>query len=80
MNQPLIATIAGTLGLPVTIILGIIAVLVLLWNKCEWFRNLVKAMWEGIKTGLQVAYEFIVNILSSIGDFLWICIKVSYKD
>lgn len=64
-----IATIVGTLGLPVTIILGIIAVLVLLWNKCEWFRNLVKAMWEGIKTGLQVAYEFIVSILSSIGDF-----------
>lgn len=64
-----IGAIVGTLGLPVTIILGIIAVLVLLWNKCEWFRNLVKVLWEGIKKGLEVAFEFIVGILTGIGDF-----------
>ena len=64
-----IMAVVGTLGWPVTLILGIIAVIVLLWNKCDWFRNLLISMWEGIKIGLEVAVEFISNILLNIGQF-----------
>ena len=36
------------------IIIGItalIAAIVLLWNKCDWFRNLCLGMFEGLKAG-----------------------------
>jgi TP901 family phage tail tape measure protein len=43
----------------VAIIAGIIAVLVLLYTKCEWFRDLVNNIFKGI-----------VNALKSVGSFL----------
>lgn len=58
----------------VAIVTGIIALIVLLWNKCEWFRDGVKAIWEAIKTGFQIAYEWLSGIFTSIGEFfvnLW---------
>ncbi|MGL5245830.1 MAG: phage tail tape measure protein, partial [Sarcina sp.] len=39
---------------PITIIIGLLVALgatfVILYNKCEWFRNGVNAVWNGIKT------------------------------
>ena len=55
----------------VTLIIGLI---VLLWNKCEWFRDGIKAIWEVIKTGFQIAVEWLSGIFTSIGEFfvnLW---------
>lgn len=45
------------------IIIGItalIAAIVLLWNNCEWFRD-----------GIKAIIDFIVNLFTSIGDFLF---------
>lgn len=58
----------------VAIVTGIIALIVLLWNKCEWFRDGVKAIWEVIKTGFQIAVEWLSGVFTSIGQFfvdLW---------
>ena len=46
---------------PITwIVLGImalVAVFIILWKKCAWFRNFWKALWEGIKTTAKAAWE-----------------------
>lgn len=45
----------------VAIVTGIIALIVLLWNKCEWFRDAVKAIWEAIKVGFEIALNWLVE-------------------
>lgn len=65
----------------VAIITGIIALIVLLWNKCEWFRDGVKAIWEVIQAGFQIAYEWLSGIFTSIGEFfvnLWTNITTTF--
>lgn len=51
------------LASPITwIVLGvmaIIAVFVLLWTKCEWFRNFWKGLWGGIKDAFWAVVNFI---------------------
>lgn len=46
---------------PITLIIigitALIAAIVLLWNKCEWFRNLVMAMFESLKIAWNVTIE-----------------------
>ncbi|NFO10925.1 hypothetical protein FDB29_07345 [Clostridium botulinum] len=34
-------------------IMAVVAIFILLWTKCEGFRNFFIGMWEGIKTGIQ---------------------------
>lgn len=50
MANPVIAIIAIIIGL-----------IVLLWFKCEWFRNAVTAAWEWIAKAAGVAWDWIVN-------------------
>ncbi|MFI8206902.1 hypothetical protein [Streptomyces sp. NPDC085937] len=38
------------LGWIVIAVIAVVAVIILLWNKCEWFRNAIKTVWEAIKT------------------------------
>ena len=64
-----ITGVVTALGWPVIAITAIIGIIVLLWNKCEWFRDGVKALWEGIKTGFQVAYEWLSGLFTGIGEF-----------
>lgn len=72
------ATVAQTglnmafLACPLTwIIVGIVALVasfVVLWNKCEGFRNFFIGMWEGIKEGFGAAKDFVVNGVTSLGE------------
>ncbi|MDD6387629.1 MAG: phage tail tape measure protein [Bacilli bacterium] len=52
----------------IAIITAIIAIIILLWNKCDWFRNGVKALWQKIQEGLAVAFEWIKGVFSQIGE------------
>lgn len=65
------------IGLIVLAIVGLIAVLVTLWNKSETFRNIVIGIFNAIKTGfealingIKIAINFVVNIFTSIIDFV----------
>lgn len=57
------------------IILGIMAIIagiVLLWNNCEWFRDMVTAAWEWIKKAAGVAWEWIkIAITAAIDAVTW---------
>ena len=75
---PLIATVksfsATLLANPVTwVVIGIIALiaaLVLLYNKCEWFRNAVDAILAFFGEKLGAALEVAQNIFGAIGGFV----------
>ncbi len=75
---PLISSVwgftAALLANPVTwIVIGIVALiaaLVLLYDKCEWFRNGVNAMLGSFKEKLGVAFGTATAIFQGIGDIV----------
>lgn len=75
---PLITSVwsftAALLANPVTwIVIGIIALIaaiVLLYNKCEWFRNFVNGIIDFFKEKLGAALEVVKSIFGAIGDVI----------
>lgn len=59
---------ASFLGCPVTwiiaAIVALVAIFVLLWNKCDAFREFWINLWDTIKNALSNAYEVIVNFFT----------------
>ena len=57
---------------PITLIIigitALIAAIVLLWNKCEWFRNLVMEMFESLKIAWNVTIEVLKIIWQAFVD------------
>ena len=53
---------ANPIFLIIAAISALIAIFVVLWNKCEWFRNFWKGLWEGIKKVIKPVVDFIVKI------------------
>lgn len=76
--SPLIASVwsftAALLANPVTwIVIGIVALiaaLVLLYNKCEWFRNGVNAILNFFKEKLGAALQVVSSIFHGIGNVI----------
>ena len=61
---------ANPIGLVITAIAALVAGFVLLWNKCEGFRNFWIGLWDKIKTVAGGAKEFIVGIFNGIANIL----------
>ena len=59
------------IGLIITAITGVVAVITYLWNTSETFRGAVIAIWNGIKTGVTTA----INALKSGAIAAWNGIK-----
>lgn len=49
----------------IAIITAIVAVFILLWNKCEWFRDFWINLWEKIKEVAGVVWEAITGFFTS---------------
>jgi len=58
--------LSSSFALPIAIIVGVIAALVLLYNKCEWFRDLVNSMVENLKPLLQSLWDMLKPIFDSL--------------
>lgn len=60
---------------PITLIIiaivALIAIIVLLWNKCEWFRDGIMAIINAVWSVIQSVASFIMNIFSTAIDFIW---------
>lgn len=54
----------------IAVITVVIGAIILLWNKCEWFRNGVKSILEWIKNAFGVVCEFVKSAWSGLCDFL----------
>lgn len=52
-----------------TLIAGVVAVLITLWNTNEGFRNAVIEIWTAIQNKFQQAWEFIKNIWDSVSPY-----------
>ncbi len=66
----------------VLVIVAIIAAVVLLWNKCEWFRNLVMGLFEAIKGAVIAVWENIKTVWDSVYPYfvaLWEGIKAVFS-
>lgn len=64
-------------------IVALIATFVLLWNKCEWFRNFWIGLWEGLKKIFEDwvnGFKLMVEILKSVFSLVinWFNIKIQY--
>lgn len=76
--SPMIASVwsftTALLANPVTwIVIGIVALIaaiILLYNKCEWFRNLVNQLGEALKEGFGKALEIVTAVFSAIANFI----------
>lgn len=60
------AALTGPIAIAVAAIAGIIAVLVLAYNKIEWFRDGVNAIWDYIKEYTSQAFTAVKNLISSL--------------
>lgn len=71
------AMTANPIALIVIAIVALVAGFVLLWNKCEGFRNFFIGMWDGIKTAIAAVGgwlggvgESIKGVFTGIGEFI----------
>ena len=60
------AMMANPIGLVAAAIGVLVGAFVVLWNKCEGFRNFWKQLWSDIKTGVTNAVEAIKTIIGGI--------------
>lgn len=60
---------ANPIGLIVMAIGALVAAFIVLWNKCEGFRNFWIGLWEGIKTGFNAAVDWIVQAFHDTVNF-----------
>lgn len=69
-----LSTVLGPILLVVAAITAVGTALVLAYNNCEWFREMVNEVWEGIKSIFSAALTFIkdevvIPIVGAIVDF-----------
>lgn len=55
------AFVANPVGLIIAAIVAVIAIFVLLYKKCEWFRKGVDKAWKAIKEGFKATWTWIKN-------------------
>ena len=75
------AFVANPVGLIIAAIVAVIAIFVLLYKKCEWFRKGVDKAWKAIKEGFKATWTWIKNkfhALMELGAKVWTKIK-EYK-
>ena len=58
------------IGLIIGAIAGLIAIFVLLWNKCDWFREFWINLWNKIKEVFGIVVDWLKSAFQSFMDFL----------
>lgn len=75
-----VAFTANPIGMVIVAIIAVIGIFVVLYKKCEWFRNMVNAIWKSIKDTFSNVWEWIkgrFNALVDIGAMAWDGLKNS---
>ena len=74
----IVSFVSGPVGLIVVAVAGIVAAFVLLWNKCEGFRNFFIGLWDGIVNVASNAWQGIQNAWNGFVEWfsnLWNSVK-----
>lgn len=75
-----VAFTANPIGMIIVAIIAVIGIFVVLYKKCEWFRNMVNAIWKAIKDTFLSVWGWIkekFNALVDIGAKAWNGLKES---
>ena len=74
----IVAVLSGPVGWIIGIVIALVAVFVLLWNKCEGFRKFFTGLWDGIVNVASKAWQGIRNAWNGFVDWfsnLWNRVK-----
>jgi phage-related protein len=63
------ALVTTPVGWIILAIMAVIGVILLLWFKCAWFRDAVKAVWQAIATAAVAAWDWIKNAAVAVADW-----------
>ena len=63
---PALGAVVAAIGWIPIAIATVIAIIVLLWNKCDWFREAVIAVWEAVKSATISAWNAVGEFLTSL--------------
>lgn len=75
-----VAFTANPIGMIIVAIIAVIGIFVVLYKKCEWFRNGVNAVWNAIKNAFSSTWQWLkdkFNALLEIGSNAWNGLKNS---
>lgn len=62
--------LANPIVLIIAAIVALIAIFVVLWEKCDWFRNFWIGLWNGIVEIVVGAWEWIKGLFTGVIDFV----------
>ncbi len=68
---PAISAVVAAIGWVPLAIAAVVAILVVLYNKCEWFRDAVNAIWTQIKEFFVSAWEAICSFFTETIPNAW---------
>ena len=68
---PAISAVVAAIGWVPLAIAAVVAILVVLWNKCEWFRDAVNAVWTQVKEFFVSAWEVICSFFTETIPAAW---------
>lgn len=57
------------IGLIIAAVVGLVAAFVVLWNKCDAFREFWLNLWDGIKSAFKATTDWIVNAFNNVVSF-----------
>ncbi len=65
-----VAMLANPIGIVILAIVALVAAFILLWKRCDWFRNFWKAAWRDIQGAASATWNFIRDkIFAPLGRF-----------
>lgn len=76
------ALLANPITWIIAAIMALVAVFVILWNECDWFRQFWIDLWEGIKTAFKAVWEWLKQAAKDIAQFFvdaWNAIKKAFS-
>ena len=76
------ALLANPITWIIAAIIALVAVFVILWNECDWFREFWVNLWEIIKEAFRVVWEWLKQAAKDIGQFFvdaWEVIKKAFS-
>ncbi|RWZ59895.1 hypothetical protein EQV77_00935 [Halobacillus fulvus] len=58
--------ITGPVGIAVAAVVGLVATFVVMYNRVDWFRQMVDTTWASIRTAFSASLSFIQNVVSTV--------------
>lgn len=59
---------ANPIGIIIVAIVAFIAIIVVLWKKCDWFREMILGLWNKIKAKFEEIKPFLEEVWNAITD------------